>query len=56
MLALYLVTYPIGRFLLEFLRGDDRLRWIGLNVAQEVSLGLLAAGLALWFSIKRKTE
>ena len=55
-LALYLVTYPVGRFLLEFLRGDARLRWFGLNVAQEISLGLFAAGLILWFSMKRKAE
>jgi len=50
LLALYLVTYPVGRFLLEFLRGDERLHWLGLNVAQDYSLLLLALGVALWLS------
>ena len=49
-LSLYLIIYPIGRFLLEFLRGDDRIR-VGslgsLDVAQLVSLALVATGLTL---------
>ncbi len=48
-LALYLMSYPTGRFLLEFLRGDARLRWAGLTVAQIISLVLLIIGVALWF-------
>jgi len=49
-LAVYLVAYPPGRFLLEFLRGDERLGWHGLDYAQAVSLALFAAGLILaWF-------
>ena len=48
-LALYLMTYPIARFLLEFVRGDPRLHWLGLTVAQEISLGLFVVGLALAF-------
>jgi phosphatidylglycerol---prolipoprotein diacylglyceryl transferase len=52
--ALYLMVYPAGRFLFEFLRGDDRLCWLGMNVAQEVSLALFAAGVALWFARKKK--
>ncbi|MFH0878898.1 MAG: prolipoprotein diacylglyceryl transferase family protein, partial [Lentisphaerota bacterium] len=46
--ALYLILYPIGRFMAEFVRGDERLRWLGLNTAQDVSLLLLVAGLLLW--------
>ena len=46
--ALYLTTYPVARFLLEFLRGDERLRWSGLNVAQEISIVVFAAGCGLW--------
>jgi phosphatidylglycerol:prolipoprotein diacylglycerol transferase len=48
-LALYLMTYPIIRFLLEFLRGDDRLRVGALDAAQIISLSLIATGLALWW-------
>jgi phosphatidylglycerol:prolipoprotein diacylglycerol transferase len=52
-LAAYLVLYPVGRFLIEFLRGDQRLHWIGLNVAQETSLVLFALGIALWLKLRR---
>lgn len=46
--ALYLLVYPVGRFLMEGVRGDERLRWLGLTVAQEVSVALILTGLALW--------
>ena len=42
--ALYLVFYPLTRFVLEFLRGDPRMREWGLSVAQWISIGLFAAG------------
>lgn len=49
LLTVYLLSYPAGRFLLEFIRGDERLRVGHLDVAQVVSLALLATGLvALW--------
>ena len=48
MLALYLIAYSIIRFLLEFVRGDERQPLFGIDVAQGISLVLLAAGLALW--------
>ncbi len=51
--ALYLIAYPLGRFLLEFLRGDERLHWLGFNMAQEISVVLVIAGAALWFGLKR---
>jgi phosphatidylglycerol:prolipoprotein diacylglycerol transferase len=54
-LALYLLLYPPFRFLNEFLRGDERLNWHGLNLAQETSVALVVAGLALWFWSGRKT-
>ncbi len=53
-MALYLMLYPLGRFLLEFVRGDDRIRLYGFSVAQYASLFLFAAGLALWFSLPRQ--
>jgi phosphatidylglycerol---prolipoprotein diacylglyceryl transferase len=55
-LALYLLTYPIGRFLLEFLRGDERLRWGALSVAQCISLALLAGGVLLWLLVSRRHD
>ncbi len=51
-LALYLVIYPIIRFLLEFIRGDDRMRLGTLDVAQGISLILITAGLILWWFVR----
>ncbi len=47
--ALYLLLYPTVRFMLEFLRGDERIRFHGLSLAQYVCLALFAAGAAAWF-------
>jgi len=52
--ALYLIMYPVGRFCLEYLRGDERMRWImGLSVAQIISLGLILFGIIVWFVSRR---
>ena len=50
--ALYLLTYPMGRFLLEFLRGDERLHWIGLTHAQVISVAAFVIGLCLWTRVR----
>jgi len=52
--VLYLLTYPTGRFLLEFLRGDPRLHVLGLTVAQWLSVGLFLSGLGLLLAIYRR--
>jgi phosphatidylglycerol:prolipoprotein diacylglycerol transferase len=52
--ALDLLSYPAVRLMSELLRGDDRVRWLGIPVAQWTSLGLLILGLAvLWKAIRR---
>ena len=43
-LTAYLLTYPVVRYSLEFLRGDPRTQWGPLNTAQWVSVALLAVG------------
>lgn len=43
-IALYLLTYPVGRFCLEFLRGDDRGMFMGLSVAQATGIMLFTMG------------
>ncbi|HPF98980.1 MAG TPA: prolipoprotein diacylglyceryl transferase [Kiritimatiellia bacterium] len=53
-LATYLMTYPVGRFLLEYLRGDQRMRWSGLDIAQEVSVVLFITGVILWLVLRRR--
>lgn len=55
--ALYLMIYPVGRFSLEFFRGDERMRWAGgLSVAQVISLGLFAVGLSIWLFWRRERK
>ncbi|QDT66157.1 prolipoprotein diacylglyceryl transferase [Calycomorphotria hydatis] len=50
-LAFGLMTYPITRFLIEFIRGDEMGKFgTGLTISQLLSLGMVAAGavLAAW--------
>ncbi|MEI6564755.1 MAG: prolipoprotein diacylglyceryl transferase [bacterium] len=54
--ALYLMIYPMGRFLLEFIRGDDRMRLGGLDIAQEISLVLILAGITLWWWVSYRNH
>jgi phosphatidylglycerol:prolipoprotein diacylglycerol transferase len=52
--AAYLLLYPVGRFAVEFLRGDGRVRVAGLSLAQWLSLGLFAIGCGLLASRFRR--
>jgi phosphatidylglycerol:prolipoprotein diacylglycerol transferase len=54
--AIYLILYPAGRFLLEFLRGDERVRCGSFSVAQCLSLALMAVGAGLWIVVRRQHE
>lgn len=45
---LYLVLYPVGRFLLEFLRGDQAFFLDSLTVHQLLSLGFIGIGIFLY--------
>lgn len=51
--AVYLMSYGTWRFLIEFLRGDDRLRTGGLDAAQLISLGLILIGAGLALGLRR---
>ena len=50
--ALYMILYGIGRFLIEFLRADDRGTVGSLSTSQFISIGIVAVGLILFFSSK----
>ncbi|HOW96691.1 MAG TPA: prolipoprotein diacylglyceryl transferase [Kiritimatiellia bacterium] len=52
--GLYLMLYPPVRFAVEFLRGDPRMRWAGLSVAQWMSLAMFLLGAALWAGWPRR--
>ena len=51
--SLYLILYSIGRFFVEGLRTDS-LIFLGMRVAQLVSLGSIIAGVVLWIYLKKK--
>lgn len=52
--AAYLLSYPVARFALELLRGDDRLEVGSFSISQFVSLILFIAGLILLIHTRRK--
>ena len=56
MVALYLTVYPVGRFLIEYLRGDERLQWVGLTMAQQTSIALFIVGLVFWFKVPKRLD
>ena len=54
--SLYLIYYSIGRFVLEYFRGDDirGLFWLNLSTSQYISAFLFLSGLVWHFSSKLK--
>jgi prolipoprotein diacylglyceryltransferase len=50
------MTYPLSRFLLEFLRGTEREMWGRMPVAQAISLILIACGAALFVWLRKQPE
>nr|MBP7276154.1 prolipoprotein diacylglyceryl transferase [Kiritimatiellia bacterium] len=53
--ATYMTLYGCIRFGTELLRGDERQRLGALGIAQWISLGLIAAGVTIFFARSRKT-
>jgi phosphatidylglycerol:prolipoprotein diacylglycerol transferase len=51
--GLYLLLYPVGRFVIEFFRGDPRGAWAGLSTSQWVSMAVFSAG-AAWMAYVRR--
>lgn len=48
--CLYLCLYPVGRFLVEFFRGDSHIYLLGiLNLTQVISIIILLSGIYLYF-------
>ena len=45
--GLYLISYAVFRFLIEFLRGDQPIWWAGLTLQQLISLGVVVGGILL---------
>lgn len=51
---LYLILYPAGRFLLEFLRGDQTPWFDSLTLHQLISLGFFLIGIVLYGIYRRR--
>lgn len=52
-IGLLMVTYPVTRFLIEYLRNDEGDFFAGFTISQNISIGLLVAGLAYWSWLSR---
>jgi len=52
-MALLMVTYPLTRFLIEYLRSDERVFFAGMTVSQNLSFAFLAWGLLYWYWLSR---
>lgn len=55
LIALLLTIHPITRFLLEIIRTDEPAVFgTGLSISQNISVGLLACGLGIWWYLSRQ--
>ncbi len=52
-LALLLMLYPVSRYFIEHLRGDERVFVGGMTISQTLSLGVFAMGLLIWIALLR---
>jgi phosphatidylglycerol---prolipoprotein diacylglyceryl transferase len=55
-MGLLMVTYPISRFLIEFLRNDEGAFFAGLTISQTISVALFLVGLAFWSWLFKQPE
>ncbi len=55
-MGLLMVTYPVTRFLIEYLRNDEGVFYAGMTISQNVSLALLACGFLYWFWLSRQPQ
>jgi phosphatidylglycerol:prolipoprotein diacylglycerol transferase len=55
-MVLLMVLYPLSRWPIEMLRGDEQAIFAGMTLSQNISLGLLLLGLATGFRLSRRAE
>ncbi len=51
-MALLMILYPLTRWPIEALRGDEPALFAGMTLSQNISLGLLVGGIAVWILLK----
>lgn len=54
-MAVLMIAYPITRWPLETLRGDEPAILAGMTLSQNISVALLACGLAVWFWLHKSS-
>jgi phosphatidylglycerol---prolipoprotein diacylglyceryl transferase len=52
-MGLLMLTYPVTRFLIEYLRNDEPAFFAGFTISQNISIALLLAGFAYWAWLSR---
>ena len=52
-MGLLMITYPITRFIIEYLRNDEPAFFIGMTISQTISVGLLIGAAAYWAWLSR---
>ena len=52
-MALLMMTYPLTRILIEYLRSDELIFFAGMTISQNISLVLLACGAIFWYALSR---
>ena len=53
-MAMLMVTYPITRFLIEYLRNDEGAYFAGLTISQNISVALFVWGIWFWRYLSRQ--
>ncbi len=53
-MALLMVTYPISRFLIEYLRNDEAAYFAGFTISQNISVVLFLGGILYWIWLSRQ--
>jgi phosphatidylglycerol---prolipoprotein diacylglyceryl transferase len=53
-MGLFLLTYPVTRFLIEHLRNDEGVFAAGMTISQFISVGLFVFGAAYWIALARR--
>jgi phosphatidylglycerol---prolipoprotein diacylglyceryl transferase len=53
-MGLFLLTYPVTRFLIEHLRNDEGVFAAGMTISQFISVGLFVFGVAYWVALARR--
>ncbi len=52
--VLYMILYALFRFGMDFMRSDNPKIFLGITLAQAISVGIFFCGIAFYFALKRK--